>query len=257
VNGQDISEAVASSTATTTVEAIVAGPFANATQTLKDALASAVSAISELAQRGVRELGVAAHAGLGIFDTLISQTITATVVNADTVNTKTLCLEDVCVTKSQLQNLLNGQSSQPAPTPSGNTGTSTPVDPSAPVVTVNGNNPATVQVGSVYSDLGVTITDDQDQNLGYLVSLDGAATITPDQLVVDTSVAGTHTITYTVSDTQGNVGQASRTVTVEAPAAVLPPSVTGAATSTDSGATTSTATTTDTGVSTSTSTPQQ
>ncbi|MBC7836761.1 tail fiber domain-containing protein, partial [Acetobacteraceae bacterium] len=49
-----------------------------------------------------------ADTGNGIAN-LFAETITATVVNADTVNTKTLCLEGLCVTKDQLQQLLDNQ----------------------------------------------------------------------------------------------------------------------------------------------------
>jgi hypothetical protein len=192
-------------------------------------------------------LGTAGNGLLNVF----AQTITATVVNADTVNTKTLCLDGLCVTRDQLQNLLNGSGAPqggasytpPANQDGGGSGgaTTTPNDPSAPVISVNGNNPANIFVGDTYSDLGVIVTDNQDDNLGYLVSLDGGETLSPEQLLLDTSVAGTHTITYSASDSQGNVGTATRTVIIEAPAAqVLPPVDLGAATSTDSGAGTTT-----------------
>lgn len=94
----------------------------------------------------------------------------------------------------------------------GNTGTATrtvnvgAVDTTPPVITLNGPNPATVSVGTVYSDQGATATDDADGNLTGSIVATG--------LPVDTSKAGTATVTYTVSDTAGNTATADRTVNV-------------------------------------------
>jgi hypothetical protein len=159
-----------------------------------------------------------ADAGNGIAD-IFADTVTASVINADQVNTKTLCLDGLCVTKDQLQNLLNGQGSgsQGGGSQGGSQGGgSTPsVDPAAPVISINGNNPAHISVGSAYADLGASVTDDQDHNLGYYVSVDGGATTTPDQVSIDTSAAATHTIVYSAMDSQGNTSTATRTVIVE------------------------------------------
>ncbi|HVZ76266.1 MAG TPA: immunoglobulin-like domain-containing protein [Candidatus Paceibacterota bacterium] len=207
-------------------------------------------------------------AGNGIAN-IFTQTLTATVVNADTVNTKQLCITDAsggktCVTKAQLDQLLQGQGgsagsgagsgsgSGGAGSGSGTTMPASP-DPDAPTITINGANPAMLVVGDTYADLGVTVSDAQDQNLGYLVSLDGAATTTPDQIHIDTSAAGTHTITYVATDNDGNVTTALRTVIVQDAASstpsVLPPVDTGdTGTTTGSGADAGgTATSTDAG----------
>ena len=82
------------------------------------------------------------------------------------------------------------------------------------MVTLNGNNPATVAVGAVYSDLGAIITDDVDTNIGYTVSLDNATSTDLSNLVLDTSVGGTHYIVFTAADQAGNTGTATRTVIV-------------------------------------------
>ena len=95
--------------------------------------------------------------------------------------------------------------------------TSTPVVPvaDAPQISVQGNNPASVTVGSVYNDLGATITAPvADLNLGINANVDGGPTTTPDQIQIDTTTPGTHTILYTVTDSQGLTGTATRTVTV-------------------------------------------
>ena len=77
--------------------------------------------------------------------------------------------------------------------------TPTPPDTVSPVVTVTGDNPATVELGATYSDAGATS--------------DGGETVVSSG-TVDTSTVGSYTITYTASDAAGNVGTATRTVNV-------------------------------------------
>ncbi len=99
---------------------------------------------------------------------------------------------------------------------SGDQATSTPETP--PVVQINGDNPASVDIGATYNDLGATITGpQQDLNLGIEASVDGGTTTTPDQISIDTSEAGTHTILYCATDQSGLTACATRTVTVVAP----------------------------------------
>ena len=68
---------------------------------------------------------------------------------------------------------------------SNNTGTATRtvnvVDTTAPVITVTGDNPATVELGATYTDAGA--------------SADGGETVTSSG-TVDTSTVGSYTITY-------------------------------------------------------------
>jgi hypothetical protein len=219
VDATTLAQILASSTATTSAPALLAGPFASASQAVKNALTAAVAALGSVAQEGIHQLGTAVHASLAVFDTIVSQTITASVLNVDQVNAKTLCLDDLCITKTQLQNILNGQGSGSGSGNSGGgtgggTGSSTP-DTEAPVITLNGNNPATVSIGSTYTDLGAVVTDNVDTNLGFTVSLDGGATTTLDQLNVDTATSTTHTIIFSATDQAGNTGTATRTVVVE------------------------------------------
>ena len=85
----------------------------------------------------------------------------------------------------------------------GNEGTATRtvtvVDTTAPVVTVTGDNPATVELGSTYTDAGATA--------------DGGETVTTSGSV-DVNTVGTYTISYSATDAAGNEGTATRTVTV-------------------------------------------
>ena len=79
-------------------------------------------------------------------------------------------------------------------------------DTTAPVITILGSNPVTVEAGSTYIDTGATACDDVDGD------------ITGDIIVVnsvDTSVAGIYTVTYNVSDSAGNdADEVVRTVNV-------------------------------------------
>ena len=88
----------------------------------------------------------------------------------------------------------------------GNTATATRtvnvVDTTAPAVVVTGDNPATVELGTTYTDAGATATD-----------ASGDVTVVSSG-TVDTDTVGTYTITYTSTDASGNEGTATRTVNV-------------------------------------------
>ena len=78
-----------------------------------------------------------------------------------------------------------------------------------------GNNPATIDVGASYADMGVTVTDNVDSNLGYTASLNGGPALSQGAgLLLDTSATTTHTILYTATDSAGNSANATRTVEV-------------------------------------------
>jgi len=80
------------------------------------------------------------------------------------------------------------------------------VDTTAPVIVLNGNDPVTIEVGSVYSDDGANASDNYDGDLTANIS-----TVNP----VDTNTVGQYTITYDVTDANGNTAtQATRTVNV-------------------------------------------
>ena len=76
------------------------------------------------------------------------------------------------------------------------------VDTTAPVVTVTGDNPATVELGGTYTDAGATSTD---LSASYSVVTTGT---------VDTDTVGEYTLTYTSTDASENAGTATRTVNV-------------------------------------------
>jgi hypothetical protein len=76
-------------------------------------------------------------------------------------------------------------------------------DTTDPVITLNGSDSVTVELGSTYIDAGAVVTDNQ-QGL--------TATITFND--VDTSNVGTYTVTYSVTDLGSNTVTKSRTVIV-------------------------------------------
>jgi hypothetical protein len=97
----------------------------------------------------------------------------------------------------------------------------TTMSPGSPVITIQGNNPAVILVGSSYADLGALVTDDTDQNLGihvYQWIAESGQWEEVQTVQIDTSIAGEHTIMYRATDTDGNIGEATRTVIVQAPA---------------------------------------
>ena len=74
-----------------------------------------------------------------------------------------------------------------------------PIDNVAPVITITGDNPATVELGATYTDAGATA--------------DGGEAVTTTG-TVNTDTVGSYTLTYSATDAAGNTGTATRTVTV-------------------------------------------
>jgi hypothetical protein len=109
-----------------------------------------------------------------------------------------LCIGATCVTETQLQGLLTGTPSVQisAPTPLVISGTSTP-----PSIDIQGSNPATINVGDTYTDLGAIVTDNQRHDLDYKTFLNGTLV---SNIVIDTSAVATDTIDYVATDTWGN-----------------------------------------------------
>jgi|GEM_PF-913588 len=93
------------------------------------------------------------------------------------------------------------------------------LDQDGPVITLRGSNPASITRGGTYSDAGTDAFDAGD-NASKTVSTTGT---------VDTLVPGAYTLTYTATDSKGNIGTAIRTVNVLAPASTPPTVSTSAA----------------------------
>jgi hypothetical protein len=86
--------------------------------------------------------------------------------------------------------------------------------PEGPIITLIGNATVTITQGDAYNDAGATASDLQDGDLTARIDTDNP---------VDSNVATTYTVTYSVADSAGNEAQAQRTVIVEAVAPIPPP----------------------------------
>lgn len=88
-------------------------------------------------------------------------------------------------------------------------------DTEAPVLQVLGDNPAQIEVGGSYTDLGVAATDNSNEQLEVVVYVNGERV---SSVSINTSVAGEWTIRYEAIDSSDNIGSAQRTVVVSEPA---------------------------------------
>jgi len=80
-------------------------------------------------------------------------------------------------------------------------------DTTAPVITLNGASTINLNLGSTYTELGATATDNIDGNITANINIAGET--------VDTNSAGAYLITYNVSDAAGNLAtEVIRTVNV-------------------------------------------
>lgn len=88
-------------------------------------------------------------------------------------------------------------------------------DTTPPVITLNGVNPLILTQGDTYTEPGATATDNRDGSVAVTTS--GG---------VDTNAAGTYIITYSASDSAGNIATATRTINVVLPPDTTPPVIT-------------------------------
>ncbi|HHX17226.1 MAG TPA: DUF5011 domain-containing protein, partial [Mollicutes bacterium] len=79
------------------------------------------------------------------------------------------------------------------------------IDVKAPVITILGDNPVTIEVKSAYSDAGATAVDDVEGDVTSKITTTST---------VNTNDLGTYTVTYTVEDNSGNQSTATRIVKV-------------------------------------------
>jgi|GEM_PF-6357158 len=75
----------------------------------------------------------------------------------------------------------------------------------APVITLLGSNPTKLDFGTPYIDLGATVSDNTDKNLGLHTSHE----------VIDTKIPGTYSVIYTAVDQAGNRATSTREVVVK------------------------------------------
>ncbi|MDH5389208.1 MAG: DUF5011 domain-containing protein [Gammaproteobacteria bacterium] len=84
-------------------------------------------------------------------------------------------------------------------------GSDLPLAANVPAITLNGSATVTVQTGTTYVDAGATANDIEDGDLTSSI-----ITTNP----VNTSIAGTYTVSYNVADADSNTTTATRTVNV-------------------------------------------
>ena len=87
------------------------------------------------------------------------------------------------------------------------TRTVTVSDTTAPVISVSGANPLTLDCGGTYTDAGASATD----------RCDATVTVAADVPEINTNYPATYTVTYTASDGAGNTSTATRSVVVGGP----------------------------------------
>lgn len=92
------------------------------------------------------------------------------------------------------------------------------IDKEPPVITLLGDNPLSLKLGEEYEEPGVEVTDNRDEEIESRLEIDASA--------VDTEKAGTYTVKYRVTDSAGNLAEATRTVKVEKPGTPTPPTPT-------------------------------
>jgi hypothetical protein len=94
-------------------------------------------------------------------------------------------------------------------------------DVTVPVITLIGANPQRIELGTAYSELGATATDNIDGDISASILIDASA--------VNVNTVGDYTVTYNVSDAAGNAAEeVTRTVTITADVTVPVITLTGA-----------------------------
>ncbi len=141
----------------------------------------------------------------GFAQSFVSDNITAT---------NELCVGSTCVTPAQFQVMVAAAGeSGTAPDASDLASSNSQPTDTPPVIQINGDNPAIIQVGDSYNDLGATITGpQQDLNLGIQTFVNGTP-MNPVQ--IDTSQVATDTIDYVATDQTGLTSTSTRTVIIE------------------------------------------
>ena len=131
----------------------------------------------------------------------------------------------MCITGDQLNAMLSSVSQTSAADSDTSSSSSSQSDDASttpgtpPVIQINGDNPAIIQVGATYNDLGATITGPQaDLNLGIQTFVNGSPMY---PIQIDTSTAATDTISYVATDQSGLTSTSTRTVIIQ-PAATPP-----------------------------------
>ena len=149
-----------------------------------------------------------------------AQSFTTHILTGDEVTANNeLCVGTTCVTPSQFQAMVAAASvSQSSGEGSGASSDDAQATDTSPVIQINGDNPAIIQIGATYNDLGATITGPTaNLNLGIETFVNG---VTMSPVEIDTSQEATDTIDYVVTDQDGLTSTSTRTVVIEAPSII-------------------------------------
>ena len=204
---QQLQRAFPQLVATTTPTALT--PDGTLTVNYPGLIAPMVKAIQALAS----QLSELANKVAGFAEQFTTKQLTFARADGDELHVNKLCVGSVCVTEAQFMQVFGARAaSQTAAVnsaPSQEAASSTP-----PVITVAGKNPAHINVGDAYSDLGARITGptEADTNLGLRYFVDGA--LVP-FVSLDTSTSTTYVIEY-VAENAAGTSTSTRTVIVQA-----------------------------------------
>ncbi|HEX5774402.1 MAG TPA: immunoglobulin-like domain-containing protein [Candidatus Paceibacterota bacterium] len=109
----------------------------------------------------------------------------------------------------------SSEPTEPTQPPSDGTGGGTTSgDTAPPEISVLGDNPARVAVGTAYTDLGVAVVDDQSETIRVEKFLNGTLVT---KISINTSAPATYSITYRATDESGNTSERKRSVEVYTP----------------------------------------
>jgi endosialidase-like protein/surface protein with Ig-like domain len=187
-----------------------------------DLISPIVSAIQALSN----EITSIENTIAGFAQSFVSNNITAN----NYLCVKTSSGTPVCVTGDQLAAILASANQSPigGSSASSNGGIVSLTSDASPIIQINGDNPAYINVGDSYTDLGATITGPQvDLNLGINTFLNGTLA---SNIVIDTSQPATDTIDYVATDQNGVTATSTRIVIVQAPVESSSPSATSSIT---------------------------
>ena len=128
-----------------------------------------------------------------------------------------LCVDEVCVSKDQLKALLvqvGATTPPPSPLPEGE-GEDEPI---SPTILIQGNNPANIEVGATYVDLGVIARDSNGLDLSVRYFVNGGQV---SQISLDPATSTSYTIDYSAMDNNNLTATSTRVVNVGVP--ITPP----------------------------------
>ncbi|PIR45148.1 MAG: hypothetical protein COV10_01330 [Candidatus Vogelbacteria bacterium CG10_big_fil_rev_8_21_14_0_10_51_16] len=192
------------------ISARVGGGLATATNRLAEIFAGKVEADLVYA-RSALEVGTATTpVGVTLYDELTGEPTCLTIYdNAPKVTAGACKAGEARGTSHESREEGRSQEVEHASSPNSKlqtTNSDSDSDTEPPVITLSGNDPATIKQGDTFLDPGATVTDDKDDNLGIKVGGD----------TVDTKTPGTYTITHNATDAAGNKAkEVTRTVVVE------------------------------------------